>query len=814
MGILLRSDVEEFLEVTSWDFVVYGYDYSLWEVIENGATLPKTHIVEGVMQAMPITSVEDRAQRRLEVKARSTLMMGIPNEHQLKFNSIKDAKLLLEDVKKRFGGNGATKKTQRKILKQQYENFTASCSEMLDQTFDMLQKLVSYFEILGEKLSQEDVNQKLLRSLSSEWNTHAVVWRNNSELETMSMDDLYYNFKVYELEVEGMSSSISNTQNITFVSSTNNNTSSTNETVNTTYGVSIASTQANAANIDNLSDVVICSFFAIQSNSPQLAHKDFQQIHPDDIEEMDFTRQMAMLTMRTRRFLKNTGRKLTVNTNQNIGFDKSKVECYNCHKTRHFTRECIAPRNQDYKNTESSKRSMPVETPTSTTLVSCDGLGGYDWSDQAEEGINYALIAYSSLSSDSEVSNNSICSKSCLETVKLLRTQNDQLLTDSKKSKLMVLVPPPLTGIFMPSKPDLSFIGLEEFVNEPVVENRKLDEKVSDVVNAVKGRNVNAVKASTCWVWKPKTKVIDHISKHNRFEDPDFSDRVCKVKKVLYGLHQAPRAWYETLSTYLLDSGFQRVKIDKTLFIKRHKGDILLVQVYVDDIIFASTKKELCTTFENLMHEKFQMSSMGELTFFLGLQVNQNNDGIFISQDKYVAEILKKFEFTNVKTTSTTMETQKPMLKDEDCEEVDVYMYISMIGSLMYMTSSMPDIMFVVSACARYQVNRKVSHLHDVKRIFRFYAANCTGINLWNRVHEIFSSKTKFSFSQNMEMASRFSHDVVTTIPVTRHLEELHVTWAHLEKKRTRLRTYTNISQEFLLRDWRRRHRYNVTPSQ
>ncbi|GJR04970.1 retrovirus-related pol polyprotein from transposon TNT 1-94 [Tanacetum coccineum] len=129
------------------------------------------------------------------------------------------------------------------------------------------------------------------------------------------------------------------------------------------------------------------------------------------------------------------------------------------------------------------------------------------------------------------------------------------------------------------------------------------------------------------------------------FKDPDFPDRVYKVEKALYGLHQAPRSLYETLSTYLLDNGFQRGKIDKTLFIKRHKGDILLVQVYVNDIIFGSTNKKLCNAFEKLMHEKFQISSMGELTFFLGLQVQQKKDGIFISQDKYVVEILKKFGF-------------------------------------------------------------------------------------------------------------------------------------------------------------------------
>ncbi|GJU80880.1 hypothetical protein Tco_1283245 [Tanacetum coccineum] len=230
---LWRMRIEQYIQMI---------DYALWEVIENGATLPKTAVVEGVEKVMPITSAEDKAQRRLEVKARSTLMMGIPNEHQLKFNSIKDAKLLLEAVEKRFGGNAATKKTQRNLLKQQYENFTAPSSEMLDQTFDRLQKLVSQLELLDEKLSQEDVNQKLLRSLSPEWNTHAVVWRNKTELETMSMDDLYNNLKVYEPEVKGMSSSSSSTQNMDFVSYSNNNTSSSNKAVNAAHRVTTAST--------------------------------------------------------------------------------------------------------------------------------------------------------------------------------------------------------------------------------------------------------------------------------------------------------------------------------------------------------------------------------------------------------------------------------------------------------------------------------------------------------------------------------------------------------------------------------------------
>ncbi|GJS10519.1 ribonuclease H-like domain-containing protein [Tanacetum coccineum] len=300
-----------------------------------------------------------------------------------------------------------------------------------------------------------------------------------------------------------------------FMSSSNNNTSSTNGAINTTqavntaHGVSTASTQVNAANftnIDNLRD------------------------------DMDLRWQMAMLTMRARRFLKNTGRKLTVNGNETIGFDKSKVKCYNCHKRGHFARECRAPRNQDNKNKESSRRSVPIETSTSTALVSCNGLGRYNWSYQEVEGPNYALMAFSSSSPDSEVSNDSICSKSCLKTIESLKSQNDQLLKDLKKFELMVLgyktglelveeklevykanksiysqdikglkfeiyigeitirelrkkvdivqkekdgiqlimFPPPYTINFMPLTPDLSLVGLDEFVNKHVAENCKV----------------------------------------------------------------------------------------------------------------------------------------------------------------------------------------------------------------------------------------------------------------------------------------------------------------------------------------------------
>ncbi|GKA53974.1 ribonuclease H-like domain-containing protein [Tanacetum coccineum] len=302
---LWRMRMEQYIQMV---------DYSLWEVIEN-----------------------EKAQRRLMLKARSTLLMGIPNEHQLKFNSIKDAKSLLQAIEKRFKVNAATKKTQRNLLKQ--------------------------------------------------------------------------------------------------------HTSSTNGAVNTAYGVTTASTQATAVN----STII------------------------DNLKEMDLRWQMAMLTMRAKRFLKNTRRKLTVNSNETIGFDKSKVECYNCHKRGHFARECRALRNQENRNKENTRRVVPVETTTSNALISCDDLGDYDWRDQSEEGpTNFALMAYSSKSSNFKVSTNSNCLESVEARLLVYKKNKPVYEEDIKLLKRYNVVPPPYTGNFMPPKPDLSFSGLEEFVNEPI----------------------------------------------------------------------------------------------------------------------------------------------------------------------------------------------------------------------------------------------------------------------------------------------------------------------------------------------------------
>ncbi|GJR04482.1 ribonuclease H-like domain-containing protein [Tanacetum coccineum] len=224
--------------------------------------------------------------------------------------------------------------------------------------------------------------------------------RNKSDLDTLSMDDLYNNLKVYKSEIKGQSSL--NSQNVAFVSF--ENTSSTNEAVNTAHDVSTTSSQGQASSLTYADDVML-SFFANQSNSPQLDNEDMKHIDTDDLEEMDLKWQVDMLTMRVKRFLKKTGRNLNFNGKETVGFNKTKVECYNCHRRGRFARECRAPRNQWNRNGDAPRRIVPVETPTNSLVVQ-DGIGGYDWSFQAEEGItNFALMAYTtqgSSSSDSE----------------------------------------------------------------------------------------------------------------------------------------------------------------------------------------------------------------------------------------------------------------------------------------------------------------------------------------------------------------------------------------------------------------------------
>nr|GEV91942.1 hypothetical protein [Tanacetum cinerariifolium] len=209
-----------------------------------------------------------------------------------------------------------------------------------------------------------------------------------------------------------------------------------------------------------------------------------------------------------------------------------------------------------------------------------------------------------------------------------------------------------------------------------------------------------------------------------------YPDHVYTLDKALYGLKQAPRAWYNVLSKFLIDSGFQKGSIDTTLFIKKKVKHIMLIQIYVDDIIFGSTNPKYCTKFLELMVKHFEMSMMGEMKFFLGLQVNQFSNEIFINQSKYILDILKQFGMENYDTVLTLMVEQAKLKLDLVGKPVGHTDYRSMIGSLMYLTSNRPDIMFATCMCARYQTNPNEHHVSAIKRIFR-YLKGTVNLGLW-----------------------------------------------------------------------------------
>ncbi|GKC25647.1 putative ribonuclease H-like domain-containing protein [Tanacetum coccineum] len=340
-------------------------DYALWEVIENGnswVSVPQTTQENGTSvtkMSVPVTA-EEKTNKKNDVKARSLLLMALPNEHQLTFSQYSDAKTMFVAIETRFGGNEATKKIHKTLLKQQYENFSASSIESLDSIFNRLQNIVSRLAI---------------------W-----VWMNKADIETMRIDDLYNNFKIVEQYVKKSVGASSGAQNLAFL--TTSSTSSINDvnTANPAYEVSTVSLNINIA-------------------CPQ----DLEQIHEDDLEAMDLKWQLSLLSMRANRY------------------DKSKVECFNCHKMGHFAKECKAPRNKEgqFKYQDNTRKQGNNEDTSSKAMLAIDGVG-FDWIDMAEELVqtNMALMAFS----DSKVYNDKTCTKTCLKNYETLKKQCDDLI--------------------------------------------------------------------------------------------------------------------------------------------------------------------------------------------------------------------------------------------------------------------------------------------------------------------------------------------------------------------------------------------------
>ncbi|GJU79273.1 ribonuclease H-like domain-containing protein [Tanacetum coccineum] len=372
-------------------------DYLIWEVIQNeNGPISITTDTQGQIKVFPPRTAEEIIARERERKARTTLLMALPEDHLAKFHKMTDAKEMWDAIKSRFG---------------------------LHKGYDRFQNLLSQLEIHGAGVSTEDANQKFLRSLPSAWSQVSLIMRTKPGVDSLSFDDLYNNLRVFESDVKGSTASSSSPQNVAFVSE---NTSSTNE-VSTAYSVPNPSGQNS-----QYEQTSSYSLLANQSSCPQLDHEDLEQIDEYDLEEMDLKWQVAMISMRMKKFYKKTGRKLQFDAKEPVGFDKTKVECYNCHKTGHFARECRIKGNQDNRrrdawNSGNKDGSRTGKKEDSKALVTIDGEG-VDWTNHSEEDEDYALMACNSSESDTEVIS---CSNKCKESYanlkKLYDAQREQL---------------------------------------------------------------------------------------------------------------------------------------------------------------------------------------------------------------------------------------------------------------------------------------------------------------------------------------------------------------------------------------------------
>ncbi|GKA72654.1 putative ribonuclease H-like domain-containing protein [Tanacetum coccineum] len=331
--------------------------------------------------SIPVTA-EEKTNKKNDVKARSLLLLALPNEHQLIFSQYPDSKTMFAAIEIRLG-----------------------------------------------VIAQEDLNSKFLSSLPPEWNTYVVMWMNKPEVETISIDDLYNNFKIIEQNVKKSVGASSGAQNLAFMTAPS--TSSTNDANTASPQVSTASPNVNIASPQvstaSFSDNAMYAFMVENPNGSNLLHQDLEQIHEDDLEAMDLKWQLSLLSMREKRYYQRTGKKIFINANDIARYDKSKVECFNCHKMGHFARECRAPRSMEsqFRNQDNTRKQGNNKDTSSKAMLSIDGVG-FDWSDMAEEQVqkNMALMAFL----DSKVYTDKTCSKTCLKNYETLRKQCDDLI--------------------------------------------------------------------------------------------------------------------------------------------------------------------------------------------------------------------------------------------------------------------------------------------------------------------------------------------------------------------------------------------------
>ncbi|GJT33522.1 ribonuclease H-like domain-containing protein [Tanacetum coccineum] len=370
---------------------------------------------------------EEQFADEKERKARTLLLMAVPKDHLRRFHGMDDAKEIWAAIKTRFGGNANSKKMQKAVLKQQFEAFTISSKESLEKGYDRFQKLLSQLDALGAGVSDEDANHKFLRSLPPAWDSLAMTMRTKKNIDTLSIDDLYNNLSVFEQDIQKTSSSSLTSDNVAFLSQAKASSSKhkPSQSSGSYSSYATSSSKATKTATPGLADEVIHSFLATNADDVDLIHEDLDQIDDLDLEEMDINWQIAMTAIKIKKFYKKTGRRPRVDGKMHVAFDKRKVECFNCHNTGHFARECKFKGSKEGSRQEAGRGQdfKPLRTEKEALMTIDEGQ--INWVEQTEdEELNHALMAFTV---NNEVS---MCSKLCLDSYNALQAKYDELQSE------------------------------------------------------------------------------------------------------------------------------------------------------------------------------------------------------------------------------------------------------------------------------------------------------------------------------------------------------------------------------------------------